>query len=309
VARTLLLRGAAARREAPRLMYWVQGRDDVFAYNVANLYEEAVQRQWSSATDIPWETVQPLPDEIERAMSLFCTHLTIIEFVAGDVPGAWVNQLAPEHYEVKAFLVSQIMDEARHLDVFRKRALMNGGGLFDRGFTRGAGGVADAVQGAGPRDKDLVELTASLHISGEGSVFSVFRLGEWLAQNEAEKRIFRLCAQDEARHVAFGILHIKHVLDTQPERRDQVNHYMDQGQRALLNPGTQITAQPNVAEAQAILLGGGVRNIDKGYRRLMEVRRRQIEEFFHRCDVAGLPERRRMMTEETRKFLEHPIVD
>ena len=27
------------------------------------LYEEAVQRQWSSATDIPWDELRPLPDD------------------------------------------------------------------------------------------------------------------------------------------------------------------------------------------------------------------------------------------------------
>ena len=30
------------------------------------------------------------------------------------------------------FLITQIMDESRHLDVFRKRALANGGGLMQR---------------------------------------------------------------------------------------------------------------------------------------------------------------------------------
>ncbi|HXH08901.1 MAG TPA: ferritin-like domain-containing protein [Alphaproteobacteria bacterium] len=303
-----LLPGSTPRKQAPRLKYWVSDRDDIMAYNVANLYEEAVQRQWSSATDIPWHTVKPLPDELERAACVLFTFLTIVEFVAGDIPGSWVEKISPEYYEVKAFLVTQVMDEARHLDVFRKRALMNGGGLMETG-RGGQPAAVNAVVGANIRDKDFVELTSSLHLVGEGSILSVFRMGEWLAQNEAEKRIFRLCAQDEARHVAFGVMHIKHVLETQPERRDQINHYLDVAQAGLVSPASQLTAAPPLAEAQAILLGGGVKHIDRGYRRLMEVRRRQLEEFFHRCDVVGLPERRHMITEEMRRFLEHPIVD
>jgi hypothetical protein len=207
---------------------------------------------------------------------------------------------------VKAFLVTQIMDEARHLDVFRKRALINGGGLMDVG--RIASGT-NAAGGGSQFSKDMVQMTTVLHLSGEGFVLSMFRMGELYAQNEAEKRIFRLCAQDEARHVAFGVMHIKHLLDTEPERREEVNHLMDQAQLGLVSPDQQVTAAPATSEAMAILLGGGIKNIDKGYRKLLEIRRRQMEEFFHRCDVAGLPERRQMMTEEMRRFLEHPIVD
>ena len=95
------------------------------------LYEEAIQRQWSSATDIPWETIEPLPDDIERAMCQMCTFLTEVEFIAGDAPGQWMPKINSEYHEVKLFLLTQINDEARHLDVFRKRALANGGGLLE----------------------------------------------------------------------------------------------------------------------------------------------------------------------------------
>ncbi len=84
---------------------------------------------------------------------------------------------------------------------------------------------------------------------------------------------------------------------------------MDLAQTGLVSPEQQITAAPGTSEAMAILLAGGVKNIDRGYRKLLEIRRRQMEEFFHRCDVAGLPERRERITPEVRKFLEHPIVD
>src|SRR3989304_3496565 len=56
------------------------------------LYGEAGQRQWSSATDIPWHEIQPLPDDIERAMCQLCTFLTEVEFIAGDTPGQWLPQ-------------------------------------------------------------------------------------------------------------------------------------------------------------------------------------------------------------------------
>ncbi|MCI0856646.1 MAG: hypothetical protein J4N98_08135, partial [Chloroflexi bacterium] len=116
-------RGAAARDAVPRSAYFLRDKADTWSQNASMLYEEAVQRQWSSATDIPWETLKPLPDKVERAMCQFCTFLTEVEFIAGDVPSAWLPKISNDHYEVKLFLASQVMDEARHLDVFRKRAL------------------------------------------------------------------------------------------------------------------------------------------------------------------------------------------
>ena len=102
---------------------------------VPMLYEEAVQRQWSSATDIPWDTIAPLPNDLEHAICQFCTFLTEFEFIAADIPGQWLTQLSPEYFEVGLFLMTQIMDEARHMDVFRKHPLANGGGLLAQGPT------------------------------------------------------------------------------------------------------------------------------------------------------------------------------
>ncbi|MEK6977045.1 MAG: Coenzyme F420 hydrogenase/dehydrogenase, beta subunit C-terminal domain [Candidatus Hydrothermarchaeota archaeon] len=171
------------------------------------MYEEAVQRQWSSATDIPWETVQPLPDDVERAMCQLCTFLTEVEFIAGDAPGQWLPKINPAHYETKLFLLSQIMDEARHLDVFRKRALVNGGGLLSEGQS---GPSLRVILDA----KDFTEMSAIMHVFAEGFIQSLFRTGEYVSYNEAEKRIYRLCYQDESRHLGFGVMHLKYILET-----------------------------------------------------------------------------------------------
>ena len=125
---TYRARGAVQREGVPRIGHYLGTKANVWSENATLLYEEGVQRQWSSATDIPWEKLEPLPDEIERAMCQLCTFLTEVEFIAGDTPGQWVPRISNEHFETKLFLCTQIMDEARHLDVFRKRALANGGG-------------------------------------------------------------------------------------------------------------------------------------------------------------------------------------
>ena len=293
-------RGAVARPEAPRIGYPLEGKSDVWSENAVMLYEEAVQRQWSSATDIPWETLGPLPDDLERAMCQLCTFLTEVEFIAGDTPGQWLPKISNDHYEVKLFLTTQINDEARHLDVFRKRALANGGGLLKSSPT----GTLRTIINA----RDFTEMSALMHVQAEGFVQSMFRMGELIAQNEAEKRIFRLCAQDESRHLGFGVMHLKYIVENEPWRKEELHHYLDQVEGPLSLDLTQAVtaATPYFDEAIMILAGGGLKNVDVGMERLMGIRRRQVNEYMHRLEVAGMSERRDRMNPFFRSLLDPP---
>ncbi len=290
-------RGAAPRPSVPRIPATYAGKADVYSENSRLLYEEAIQRQWSSATDIPWETIAPLPDDMERAMCQLCTLLTEVEFIAGDAPGQWMPKINSEHHEVKLFLLTQIMDEARHLDVFRKRALANGGGLL----SATPGDVLRVIIEA----KDFTEMSAMMHVFAEGFVQSMFRMGEYIGQNEAEKRIFRLCGQDESRHLGFGVMHLKYVLDHEPWRREEIHHYLDKCEDALTVGSSVDTDAGNyMMEALAILMGGGRENIDKGLQMGMAVQKKRVNEYMHRLNVAGLGDRRERMHPFLRPMLD-----
>src|SRR5579883_1592032 len=270
-------RGTVARVGVPRIgNYPVRTKADIWLRNAAELYEEAQSRQWSSATDIPWDKISELPDEIEAAECQFATFLTEVEFVAGDVPGKWIASVTPDYFEPRMFLISQVMDEARHLDVFRKRALVNGGGLMQRTAAAAAvtGGAIDSA-------RDFTEMSARLHMSGEGAVLTLFRIGELMAYNEAEKRIYRLCAQDESRHVAFGVMHLQYLGQIETDRREEIHCYLDEAERNLVtgasgqNPASSGFA---ASEALAVLLGGGVDKFDEGMKLLLAARQRQVKE-------------------------------
>ena len=286
-------RGTAVREGVPRTGYSLDKKADVWSDNATLLYEEAVQRQWSSATDIPWEKLEELPDEIERAMCQLCTFLTEVEFIAGDTPGQWVPRISNEHFETKLFLCSQIMDEARHLDVFRKRALANGGGLLQASPTSTLRTIINA--------RDFTEMSAIMHVQAEGFVQSMFRMGELIAQNDAEKRIFRMCAQDESRHLGFGVMHMKYVLENEPWRREEIHAYLDESENADPETGT---FGIQVAEALIVLLGGGKENSDEGFNKFMALRKRQVQEYLHRLTVAGLDDRLERMDPLMRMVLE-----
>ena len=291
---TMRLRGTAPREGAPRFGYAYVGKAESWSEAVPMLYEEAVQRQWSSATDIPWHTIDPLPDDIERAMGQFCTFLNEVEFIAADAPGQWLPRLSPEYYEVGLFLMTQIMDEARHLDVFRKRALINGGGLLAQGPGEGLRVTLEA--------RDFTEMSVMLHVQGEGFVQSLFRMGELIGQNTAEKTIFRLCAQDESRHLAFGVMHLKHILESEPERREEIHGYLDRSERVNGVTGTQ---GPQMVEALTVLLGGGTSSaqLDEGWRLQQLILRKQVSEYYHRLKVAGMGERIDRMPESMQQIV------
>ncbi len=280
-------RGAAARPQSYRIgNYSVRSKSEIWLENASFLYEEALQRQWSSATDVPWHTIEPLPDDVEEAQCQLATFLTEVEFVAGDVPARWISQTTPDYFEPRNCLLAQVMDESRHMDVFRKRAFANGGGLMSA--TGGTAGVVGSIDLA----RDFTEMSSRLHISGEGAVLTIFRMGELMAYNDAEKAIYRLCAQDEARHVAFGVMHMRYMAETAPERREEIECYLDEAERQIL-AGSQNPAgnQTISSEALAILLGGGKDHYDEGFNRLMAIRKRQLQEYVKRVRSAGFGER------------------
>jgi hypothetical protein len=290
----IAMRGARPDPRSPRHARQYVSKADVWSESARMLYEEAMQRQWSSATDIPWDEIHELPDDLEMAMCTLCTFLTQVEFIAGDLPGRFMGQVHPDQFETQLFLGTQVMDESRHEDVFRKRALVNGGGLVDAGM--GASQLLTA--------DDFTEMTARLHLVGEGFVQTIFRMGELISTNDAEKRIFRLAAQDESRHLAFGVTHLKYLIDVEPHRKEELHHYLDIQEGALGQTQGSLATNPATSESLAILAGGGLDKIDEGFQKLMIMRKRQINEYMHRLEVIGMGDRRERMAAPMRALLD-----
>ncbi len=252
--------------------YVVTARDELWADNVITLYEEAKARQWNATRDIPWDELEPLPEDLEKATCQLCTFLTEVEFVAGDFP-------AKDFLEVKSFLATQLMDEARHQEVFRKRAIAGGGLLHaSPGFEWALKAILDAPS--------HTMGTFLLNLLGEGLVLSVFRSGEMIAKTQVDKEIFRRCLQDEARHVSYGVLELKNYLATHPEREravEEMHRFADVGEQVILSAFTEAA----LIEPVAVLLGGGIKQIDKGMEGLGHMWRMFIGEYLQRCAAAG----------------------
>jgi len=257
---------------------------DVWADNVSTLYEEAKFRQWNATKDVPWTELEPVSEELEKAACQFATFLTEIEFTAGDFPAKWLCRIPNEFHEIKTFLATQVMDEARHLEVFRKRALAGGGGLLH---------VTPNFEWAGKLLLDTPSHTWGsffLNLLGEGMILSLFRAGEFLARTHVDREIFRLCLQDESRHVAFGTIEMKNYLESHPEpakAQEMLHAYADMTEPMI----EAMLFEPTVLEPLAILMGGSVDDIDMGMDGVAFLWNVVREEYLQRCDRAGFDRR------------------
>jgi hypothetical protein len=283
--RSMAPRGCNVPDDVPSLGFTINDKSECWADNVSELYEEAVARQWSSARDIPWDELKPLPDDLEGAMCQLCTFLTEVEFIAADAPTRWMSRMNQDFLEVKLFLATQAMDEARHTDVFRKRALSNGGGL----------GTASPISELGLKrifdSPTFSAQTSRMHLLGEGFVLTIFRQGEFIAPSRVDSEIFRRCMQDEARHVGYGTMHLRTQLKLKPEMAEEIHEELDDAEAILM----QSFSVPALVEPMAILMGGGVKNFDKGMELQGNLWRRIVNEYLQRCDSAGLDRRPRCL--------------
>jgi hypothetical protein len=258
-------------------------RDGLWAENVITLYEEAKARQWNATRDIPWHELTPLPEDLEKATCQLCTMLTEVEFVAGDFPAKWMYRIPQDFLEVKSFLSTQIMDEARHQEVFRKRAVAGGGLLHAApGFEWALKAIIDSP--------NHTMGTFLLNVLGEGLVLSIFRSGEMIAKTHVDKEIFRRCLQDEARHVSYGVMQLKYYLDHHPDRAQAIadlHRFADVGEQVILAS----FSEAQNTEPVAVLLGGGVKHIDAGMEGMAKLWRMFMDEYLQRCARAGFDRR------------------
>jgi hypothetical protein len=142
-------RGADVEPGGPVYPFTLVERDHVIPPEVGSLYEQAITSQWVASRDIPWSTVKPLPDALERAVGQTMTFLAENELSALYVPANFLPRIHPAYAEVAMFLATQLNDEARHIEVFLRRARSGGGTLGVSSVTTGG------VPALGARRRDV----------------------------------------------------------------------------------------------------------------------------------------------------------
>lgn len=259
-------------------------KSDVWAYKVASFTEEAMSRQWNATTDIPWADLDRYErsEELEVAFAQLCTFFTEVEMIATDLPAKWAWRMNNQFHEVKHFIATQAMDEARHAEVFRKRALAGGVGLMEA-LPQAEHSLKAILDG-----DTYSDASAFMHLLAEGNVLTMFRFSEFISPTPVDKRIFQLVMQDEARHVSYGLQHLKWILDHRPDCSADLHRALDEAETVTIS---QFDAA--LLECMIVLAGKGTRpeQIKAGAEIVGGMQVRQIQEYFHRLERAGFGER------------------
>lgn len=260
----LAARGARVEAGSPEFSFPLAEKNEVWADEASRLYQQAVASQWDPHTAIPWDSVLDLPDEVEDAVVQVMTYLIENETAALIIPSRFIAQLHPHFREVMQLLAVQAADEARHVEVFTRRALLKRSEL-GLSTTGGQASLKTLVD-----EPDFATASFLLSVLGEGSFLSLLWFLERYAPDPVTAAVARLAAQDEARHVAFGLAHLRQHAAREPALRAKLAAAVQRRHDAL-----QYTAGLNAEVYDAlILIAAGTwspSGLREGHRRVMEL--------------------------------------
>jgi TusA-related sulfurtransferase len=240
-------RGVEVEAGGPAYPFDLLERDHVAPPEVAVLYEQAVSAQWNASRDIPWRKIGSHPPEIDAAIRQIMSFLAENELSALYLPSKFISRIHPAYVEVAMFLATQLQDEARHIDVFLKRARLAGGLAISSVATSRS--LLSLLQ-----LQDFSEAAFLLSVLGEGTFLDLLAFIERYAPDEATAELVRRARNDESRHVHFGLAHVRHALahDKSLYRR------LEQAVRTRAATLTGVGSVPApVQDALTILAAGG----------------------------------------------------
>ena len=204
--------GALAERGAPAFHWALNDRDRIWADDVADLAEQATRAQWDASRDIPWAAARDLPDHMERAVAQVMTFIAQNEYAALYVPAAFLPHVNPAYAEVVMWLAGHIHDEARHIEVFTKRALI--GGYAGQALASTELSLKTLLE-----ERDFSSAALLLNVLGEGTFLDLLTFVERHAPDAATRAAAHLAHRDEVRHVHFGISHVRQRMASDPDQR------------------------------------------------------------------------------------------
>ncbi|HEX5265584.1 MAG TPA: hypothetical protein VFW24_02335, partial [Acidimicrobiales bacterium] len=243
----LAARGALIEDGGPPLpLADLDRRDEVWADLAPRLYAQAAAGQWDPATAVDW--AHPgLPDDVESAVVQLMTYLIENELAALTVPARFLARIHPHFREVVQFLATQLADEARHVEVFTRRACLSGRPLG----VSGAGGRASLQTLLD--EPDWATASFLLSVLGEGTFLSLLAFLDRYAPDPVTSRIARLALQDEARHVAFALGHLGEHLAADRHYRNRLRAATERRHDALASTSG---LSPAVHDALVVVAAG-----------------------------------------------------
>jgi hypothetical protein len=176
------------------------------------------------------------------------TYLIENETAALLVPVRFLGRLHPHFREVMQLLAIQAADEARHIEVFTRRARRTRDelGLSTAGGQASLASLFD--------EPDFAIASFLLAVLGEGSFLALLWFLRDHAPDPCTRAVARLAAQDEARHVAFGLAHLGRHVAEEPALRDRLAAAIERRHAALAHTAG---LNADVFDALVLLAAGG----------------------------------------------------
>ena len=206
--------------------------------HLRKLYEKAKTGQWNGSIDIPWET----PVDVEKTIAADQAVLgrgvdpewysgtplerwadkewlefgiqsrkwMLSQFLHGEqgalICTAKITETVP-WYDAKLYASTQVVDEARHVEVFARYLDEKLGGGYQ--INSHLGMLLDDVV----KDARWDMTYLGMQIMVEGLALAAFGFLHQLTTEPLLKHLLRYVMSDEARHVAFGVLSLKEVYE------------------------------------------------------------------------------------------------
>ena len=279
----LLTRGIVTQEGTPFYDFELSHKELVWSEPVSILYEEGKKQQWNATTDIPWNEIPQLNPILEKAVCQIMTYLVENEFSALYIPGKFISRINPYYMEIPLFLSSLMNDEARHIEVFTKRANANGGGF------QYSSEVTQRSLYSLFKEDDYIKSSFLLHVMGEGTFIDLLSFLEKYMPDDATKKIIKLAKRDEQRHVAYGMEHVKSAIEQNPKRINSLKNSAFKRKEFMDEINTESSM---LIESLAILAGGGDEpNLyKKGFDLVEELKKKMNENRIKRLIDIGMDE-------------------
>ena len=229
--------------------------DSVFTWDYSltrpplrKLYEKAKVGQWNATTDLPWHTdvdveksviqnqevlgrgvdesmfigtpVQKWGDKEWLEFGVHGLNWQLSQFLHGEqgalICTAKIVETVP-WYDAKLYASTQVVDEARHVEVFGRYLNEKLGGSFQ--VNAHLRMLLDDIINDSRWDMTYL----GMQVMVEGLALAAFGFLHQITQEPLLKQLLRYVMSDEARHVAFGVLSLKEVYDgmTDAEMKDR----------------------------------------------------------------------------------------
>ena len=200
------------------------------------LYEKAKGAQWNGETDLPWETevdqerlvreqaeatggfgagfdltgtpVEHWSDKEWVAFGVESQNWTLSQFLHGEqgalICTGLITATVP-WIDAKYYAATQVMDEARHVEVFGRYLEEKMGGAYPVNPQLKA--LLDDII----KDSRWDITYLGMQIMVEGLALAAFGFMHMLTEEPLLKKLLRYVMSDEARHVAFGVISLQEM--------------------------------------------------------------------------------------------------